>query len=189
FHDGNRGLQGRVAVFAERAVELFTQKAGLFRNPGHPFGAGDHAKCMRNVTGILSLECLFHEYRDCFGGNQILRWIIGSQFLGARFAHFLLLQFFSQALRSLDIFGLSTLVTTTKQKDDGFALPAKINAISRSVVDAQFADTLAEGLHVAGVSVGEAIKPGRDRRASTLIPELRPPFAENFRSASARSRL
>ena len=43
FHDGKRGFQGRVSVFAKRAVQLFARKPRLPRNLSHAFRAGNDA--------------------------------------------------------------------------------------------------------------------------------------------------
>jgi hypothetical protein len=76
-----------------------------------------------------------------------------------------------QGLGGGDIPFLGTLVAAAKQHDDFFAPAREIDAISRPMVDADFADAVTDGFDVADKAVGDPVQPGGDQRACFAITE------------------
>ena len=54
--------------------------------------------------------------------------------------------------------------------------PCEVHPVTRSVIDPQFADALADGFGVAGVSHRQALDPGLDARPGLKVAEtIKPP--------------
>src|SRR5260370_41228308 len=70
-HNGNCRLQGRIAVCAERAIELLTRQSGIPGNLCHPLGTSNDTEGMSDIAGIFRLEGFLHKY-----GNRFVRWQI-----------------------------------------------------------------------------------------------------------------
>ena len=86
--------------------------------------------------------------------------------------------FFSQALCRLDVLRLRAFVPTAQQNNDGVAPLLEINAVSRAMVDAQFADALSYGFRIPRKSKGETVQAGRDQATRPLILEPCSPLPE-----------
>jgi hypothetical protein len=89
--------------------------------------------------------------------------------------------FIQQAFRRLDIFRLAALVPTAEQNHHHVAPLVKIDAVSRAIVDAQFADSLSDRRRVAGRSIGKTAQTGLDQRPCPLVLEPRSPFPKLLR--------
>ena len=85
---------------------------------------------------------------------------------------------FSQALCSLDVLRLRAFVTAAQQDDDRASSLLEVDAVSRAMVNTQFADSLPHGLHIARKTKGEAVQSGRHQDARSFVLEPRSPFPE-----------
>lgn len=80
----------------------------------------------------------------------------------------------------LDVFRLAALVARTKQNDDRASPRLKIDAVSRPVMDTQFADALPNRLDVACVPLSQPIQSRSDHRSGAVILEPHAPLSECF---------
>ena len=80
----------------------------------------------------------------------------------------------------LDVFLLTALVARTKQHDDRASPLLKTDAVSRPVVDTQFADALANRLDVACVPLSQPIQSRSDHRSGAVIPEPHTPLSKRL---------
>src|ERR1035441_10628389 len=85
-----------------------------------------------------------------------------------------------QALRCFDVLCLRVLVSAAQQDDDGAAPLHEIDSVARAMVDSEFADSLADRLHIPCIPKGQAIKARGDQSAYSFIPEPYAPLAEGF---------
>lgn len=79
-----------------------------------------------------------------------------------------------------DVFRLSALVAPAKQNDDRASTFLKVDAVTGAVVDAQFADALANRFGVACVSLGQPIQSRSDHRTSPVILEPQAPLSKRL---------
>ncbi len=61
------------------------------------------------------------------------------------------------------------------------AAPLKIDAIAGAVMDAQFADPLADRLRIARMTVSQTNQPGGNDGSAALVLKLGPPLPKGFR--------
>jgi len=79
-----------------------------------------------------------------------------------------------------DVFRLSALVATAKQNDDHASTFLKVDAVTGTIVDTQFADALANRLGVAGIPLGQPIQSRSDNRTSPVILEPQAPLSKRL---------
>jgi hypothetical protein len=89
-------------------------------------------------------------------------------------------QFVQEPFGHFDVPALAALVTAAKQNDLSVASLLEINAIPGAMVDAKFADPVADRLNVPGMSVGKTIETGRYQGTYAVILQPCPPFAKRF---------
>jgi hypothetical protein len=82
--------------------------------------------------------------------------------------------FIEQPFRRLDILRVATLVPTAQQNHHRVVLPVKVDAITRTLVNAQFADPLSDWRRVASMSVSKTIQTDAiDARARSSLSLVR----------------
>jgi hypothetical protein len=88
--------------------------------------------------------------------------------------------FFRQTFRRLDVLRLRALVAAAQKDNHGITLALEIDPVAGAMVDAQFADPVADRLHVARMSIGKAVETREDHASRPFILEPRPPFPERL---------
>lgn len=80
-----------------------------------------------------------------------------------------------------DVLRLGALVAAATQNDDRVYPLLKIDAVAGAILDAQFADTIANRLGVAGVPLSQPIQSRGDHRTRTMVLEPQAPLSERLR--------
>lgn len=148
-HDFQDCSEFRIAVGRQRPIKAFSTDTCLSRKLAHAFGTGDIAKRLGDDTMVAvlqgSLEISGNITRLLEQGGVVISSC--PDFLAS---HVTLLKVASQRQGSPYVTILSPLVAASQKDDDVVPLPFEVHAISRTVVDAKFTDTAADGSHVAG---------------------------------------
>jgi GNAT superfamily N-acetyltransferase len=87
--------------------------------------------------------------------------------------------FLRQFLGANHVGVLTSLVAAAKQDDDDLATLDEVDAITRTIIDAKFADAFSDRLHVAGIAEGKSANPNVDPRDRLLIAQPRKPSGKH----------
>src|SRR5262245_29601225 len=80
-------------------------------------------------------------------------------------------------LGSPDVSVLGGLVATTQKQDQFFVHPLVVNAIAKSIVDAHFANTSANGFHIARIAEFKPLNADQNlRECSWIFEACEPPI-------------
>jgi hypothetical protein len=179
-HDFQDRSEFRIAVGRQRPIKAFSADTSLSRKLAHAFGAGDIAKRLGDDAMITVFQGSLEVSGDVARVSEQRGVVISSRpdFLAS---HVTLLKVASQRQRSSYVAIMSPLVASSQKDDDVVSLPFEVHSISRSVVDAKFADAATNGFRVADQPERQSIQAHLNTGTCLFVTQATEPLGKDRR--------